>query len=365
MVRFWRTTLRNGFRLSVLLLLGLMCVSCTAPSSARPIAAPVRTTNDLSQRATECLKAGVRYASNPAVRVEAVEALESANREEALPWIRTALHDEHPAVRFAACLAAGNARDHLAESAVHRFVEDENASVRIAALYAVHRLGNPNQTGKIATYLLKDKDPSARRNAALVLGMLGEPGAIPILARAVKDDQEPGVRQHALEAMARLGNDEAKQELVFRTNSGVGSEEVMAIHALSATHDPKYADTYKYKLSTAPHVETRLAAARGLGLLGDDAGMSYALDALKLDQPPATDPQDSPDGQLLRVRQLACAALGAAGNREALPALTKEMEANRDPRVQIAAARAILDITRRGERPARSHSSGGFTAERP
>jgi HEAT repeat protein len=283
--------------------------------------------------------------------VESVEALESAAREEALPWVRAALHDEHPAVRFAACLAAGNARDNLAEGAIRRCASDENASVRVAALYALHRLGKTDQSGKLATYLLKDKDPSARRNAALVLGMLGESGAVPILARAVKDDQEPGVRQHALEALALLGNNEAKQELVFRTNSGVGSEEVMALNALIVTRDPKFADTYKYKLATAAHVETRLAAARGLGLLGDDTGGRYALDALKLDHPPVTDANDSAEGQLLRVRQLACAALGAVRRPDSLPALAREMESNPDPRVQIAAARAILDVLRaRGSR---------------
>ena len=47
---------------------------------------------------------------------------------------------------------------------------------------------------------------------------------------------------------------------------------------------------------------------------------------------------------MLRTRQLAAAALGSIGRADALPLLAELLDDPRDPRVQVSAARAILDI---------------------
>ncbi len=297
----------------------------------------------LERRAFECLKAAVRYEHNPAVRCAAVEALESSTRDEAKPWIRLALHDDHPAVRFAACAAIGRLRDTVAEPAVRACLEDGDHSVRVAALFALHRLGDMTRTGRIAGYLLDDKEPTVRRNAALLLGLLGEAGAVKVLAKAMKDT-DPGVRHHALEAMARLGNEEARQELSFMANAGVGSEEVFALNALAATRNPLCQDMFLYKLGSAAHLETKLAAARGLGRLGSDDGFNVALAALHVNRARTGDPDDPPEARVLRVKQLAAAALGTIKKVDALPALKNMLDGEPDPRVQVSAARAILEI---------------------
>ncbi len=303
---------------------------------------------ELRRRAMECLRAAVDFRPNTAVRVAAVEALETCPCAQSLPWIRTALLDEHPAVRFAGCVAIGNLRDTVAETAIRDRLSDDDPSVRAAALFAMHRLGHTEQTGELATYLLKHEDPAVRRNAAMVLGMFEEPGVVKLLARAMRDS-DAGVRDHALEAMARLGNRDAKKELTFVTSAGIGSEEVFAVCALAATRDRTYADTYRYKLSAAPHLETRLAAAYGLGLLGSDEGFALAMRALRLRKAPTRDPNDSPAGQLLRIHQLAAKALGAIGRADALPLLRDHMENQNDPRLQVSAARAVLEIVEANE----------------
>lgn len=315
---------------------------------------------ELERRAFDCLKAAVRYEHNPSVRIEAVEALESSGREEALPWIRSALLDEHPAVRFAASVAVGRSCDAMAEQRLRALVDDKDASVQVAALFALHRLGYEELTGRIPTYLLQHEDVTVRRNAALVLGFLDEPGAIKILARAMRDGDE-GVRKHALEAMARLGNQEARQELAFMTNSGVGSDEVFAISALAETGDRIYLDAFRYKLTTAVHLETRLAAARALGRLGSDEGFDVAMKALKTSRPFRRDPDDPGAGQVLRARQLAAAALGAIGRSDALPACAALIGDPTDPRVQVSAARAVLEIAaaQRQDFPLSRIGSGG------
>ena len=299
----------------------------------------------LERRAMECLKAAIRYEYNPVVRVEAVEALELCGGSEAAPWIRSALLDVHPACRFAACVALGQLGDATAGSALRQRLKDENASVQVAALFALHRLGYTDQTGHMPAYLLDHDDPTVRRNAALVFGLMDEPGALKMLARAMKDP-DAGVRNHTLEAMARLGNPEARQELVFMTSAGVGSDEVFALHALAQTRDATYLDTFRYKLQNAPHIETQLAAARGLGILGSDEGLTVALRALRTGGEPIDDPDDPPGDQRLRIRQLAAGALGEIGRVDALSALAEVMNASSDPRLQVSAAQAVVLIVR-------------------
>ncbi len=312
---------------------------------------------ELRRRAMEGLKAAVGYRDNAVVRVEAIEALNGRELNESAPWIRSALLDDHPAVRFAACVAIGEARDAGAGAGISQCLRDPNASVRVSALFARHRLGYTERTGDLAGYYLHDSDAMVRRNAAMVLGLLGEKDAVKVLAKGMKD-ADAGVRDHALEAMARLGNREARQELTFMTGAGLGSDEVFAINALAATGDPAYMETFRYKLNTASHLETQLAAARGLGLLHSDEGFEPAMRALRLEQPTRSDPQDPAEGQILRTRQLAAAALGAIGRMDALPALEKLLNDYGDPRVQVSAARAILDILDAQRRNAMPFSTG-------
>lgn len=125
----------------------------------------------------------------------------------------------------------------------------------------------------------------------------------------------------------------------------------MALQALAATGDAKFTDTYRYKLETATHRETQLAAARGLGLLGHDDGYRLALATLSAPNPTVKDVNDPPAGQRLRLELLAAAALGAFGKEESLPELSRIIEKHSDPRVQLAAAKAILEILSRGTRP--------------
>lgn len=290
-----------------------------------------------------CLKAAIRYRYNPAVRVAAVEALEAADSSDAAARIRAALLDEHPAVRFAGCVAVGKAKDRLAESALRRCLDDVDPNVQVGALFAMHRFGRTERTGKLASFLLQHDEPAVRRNAAYVMGVLGEPGVIKALARAMKD-RDKGVRDQALEAMARIGNADAKQELVFMTEAGVGAEEVFALSALASTRDPAFSETYKYKLAQGSHLETRLAAARGLGLLGLDDGYEIAIRSLRFGGAPQRDSESSREERLLRVRLLAASALGAIGRTDAMGALEQLMDRSNDPRIQVAAAKAIVEI---------------------
>jgi HEAT repeat protein len=299
----------------------------------------------LRPRAIECLRRGVEYRPNPVVRATAVEGIERSRCGEAAAWVRAALVDEHPAVRFAACLAVGRSKDELARGSLLELIRDEDASVRVGAAFALHQLGDTRFSGLMPDALLGDPTPQVRCNAAMVLGGLGSRGVVKVLARSMRDP-DTTVRNHALEAMARLGNPDAQQQLMFMANSGIGPEEVFAIQALAVTGERKYEELFLGKMAddVGRHIEIRLAAARAMGLLGRPEGLEVTMRGLRFDRPSLNEPGDPPAAQILRARVMAIAAAGAIGRSEAIPDLTAIMEANEDPRLQVAAATAILQI---------------------
>ncbi len=318
-----------------------LCCGLAAAGCLEPQRTP-QDTQRLRNRAVDCLKRGVRYEPLPTVRANSIEALQETVGTPALPWIRQGLDDDNPGVRFAAAVALGRMRDTVAQPAIRKLLQSKAASDRIAGIFALHRLGDASHTAELAGYLIDCKDVADRRHAALVLGRLGEKGAIQLLAR-VMGDPDTGLRANALESMALLGSPEARSTLYANAYGGIGEEETFALMALGALRDPKLKELFEQKLATAPHVETRLAAARCLGMLGDKDGLPIAMKNLTFTA--TKDRENDPAAnQTLRVRELAALACGAIGDARALGSLEKMMNEGDDPRLQVAAAKAILQI---------------------
>jgi HEAT repeat protein len=274
--------------------------------------------------------------------MQAIEALQEHGGPKSLPWIRQALRDEVPGVRFAAMLALGSMRDDVSEPNIRALLSSDLDSDRIAAIYALHALGDTRFTGDLAGYLLKSEDLATRRHAALVLGRMGEKGALPLLNLAMHDSDR-GLRANVLEARTLLGDAEARNFLKTTSYGGVGEETAFSIVTLGQLRDQSYLNLFRDKLETALHLEVKLAAARALGWLGDDTGYEIAYRSLSFST--SKDEENEPsENRNLRVRQMAALAVGAIGKPEALPKLKRMMESAGDPRLQIAAAKAILDI---------------------
>ena len=297
----------------------------------------------LRDRAIEAVKRAVRYPHAGSVRAQGIEILQRHLAEYAFPWIRLALNDEEPGVRFAAVLALGKLGDMQSYQNIRRFADDQNPSLRIAAYFALHRLGDTSYAPRLPDLLLHSPSPEVRRDAAFVLGLLGERGAVTLLAKAMKDADE-SVRDQALESMALLKHPQAVQQLTFWASSGPGTRRVTALNTLAELEMPSLEDTFKYKLRDGEFLETRLAAARGLGKLNNGDGFTLSLWALNFHRPQKDAPQDPPKDQIMRVRQLAATALGAIRDGRALAALRRRLNDPSDPRVQLAVADAILEI---------------------
>ena len=311
--------------------------------------AQIRPINELGLReqALRGLKAGSRYQQSALVRAQAIEALGEVAGDEGIIYFLEAVRDPSPAVRFAACMALGTIEHEEARELLRLRLEDGDGSVQVAAVYALHRMGDQTHTSLLADKLLRDPEVEVRRNAALVLGELGEGGSIRLLRHAARDKDE-SVRLQATEAMAALGDGKARQQLAVQAHDGAGHRQVLALMAMGRIGDRRFLAVLEFRLGQGPHLETKLAAARALGQYGRDDGLKVALRALNFNKPRKGLADDPPENQIMRIRSMAALALGSIGDAAALPALKKRLEAQDDPRVQLAAARAILEILNRG-----------------
>ncbi len=315
----------------------------TIPPPMEPIAE-----SQLGDNAMEALKRAVRYEHAAYMRAIGIEVMERRLGTDALPWIRNALHDDDPGVQYAAILALGSLEDRESSERIRAIAEQEDEILKVVALYALHRLGDTSRTGELPPLLLEHPSADVRRTAAFVLGRLDQPKVVKLLARAMKDEDET-VRQQALESMALLGGEDAIRQLTFSASSGEGATRVSAITTLAELQRPALENTFQYRLAKGDYLDTRLASAYALGRIGIGAGFKMALKAVDFDSPQIGVAQDPPKEQIRRIRQLAANALGAIGDRRALPALERRLNDQSDPRVQIAAADAILQIIGRGK----------------
>jgi len=304
---------------------------------------PTINESSLQEQAIGYLKQAIASPQSATVRCQAVEALAEESPRGAENWFIEALGDESPAVRFAACVALGRTRYRPAMDTLRQRLGDENHSVRASALFALHRMGDTNRSGELAEMLLHHKDKEVRGNTAMLFGLLGEAKAIPLLKRAQKD-ADYMVAWQALESQMLLGDSQAFGRVATQVNSGREDIRVLAMLALGRRGDPKAAEVIRQHLNkTTNHVETRLAAARALGMIGFEDGLELARRSLKFNTPDPDARAGKAEDQIMRVQTMAALALGAIRARVALPDLERLMVDSLDPRVQVAAARAIVE----------------------
>ncbi len=286
----------------------------------------------------------MRFPENPAVRAQSFEAAADVLGTQAITNIREGLGDAQAGVRFAACMALGRLADRSSAGLVRRLVNDPDASVRVAAYYALERMGDYSYRRAWADALREDPSPAVRRNAAMALGLLGNVKAKGLLSRAAGEDTDDGVRLQATEAMALLGDEDARSRFVRDAFGGMGYRQPFALMALGHINSTDSVSVLRSRLYNSPYLEAKLAAARGLAMHGSLEGFELALQSLTWNQPQSDLPDDSPENQIMRVRTMAAMALGEMRSPRALPTLDNCMENTDDPRIQVAAARAILSI---------------------
>lgn len=278
---------------------------------------------DLQARAAEQLLAATQH-TDPIVRAHAIESVKRIGGEGSEDLILAALEDKEGIVRFAGAMAAGERRIEAAYDRLLDMLEDPSASVQVAVRYALHRLGDYRRSHDLETFARHPR-PQVRANTVMVLGLLEEPSAVKIL-RHLQRDRDPAVALQTAEALWRYGDMEGLKSLVAASQSAFPDYQIVALMAMVGPKDHRVIEHVRSQL-TAEHTEVQLAAARALGVLGEDLGYAIAQQAVR---------QPSP-----RLKVLAAMAFAEIGRSDAQP-LLKPLLDDEDADVRLAAATALL-----------------------
>jgi len=307
------------------------CLNPAGGMSAREQAQLEHRALDLLFRATQ--------SEQDIVRANAIEALVNVAPQAALGYFRAAVDDQSELVRFNGCIAAGEVRDQAAQEAIRRRLSDPAPRVRLAAAAAACRLGDTNAARTLVSTLNDHPDEFLRADAAFLIGKVGEPAAIARLQWAARREKSTKVLVHIYAALARLEERTAIHRLINYAQGDTASR-IVALQSMCELNDERASDALLYRLNDArDYLVPRLIAARALGRLGSNAGYKLAAESL---HHAAADLNET-----MSVRVNAALALGAIGDRRALPLLKSLAEAENDPRTQVAACYAICQITAR------------------
>lgn len=293
---------------------------------------------DLDQRSVMLLERATRDEA-PVVAANAIEALVKVAPESGSPQFRAALDSPSPLVRFAACIAIGDTKDRSAVAVIRRLRSDGDPRVRIGASYAAYRCGDTNAGGELSSAMRSHPDEKVRADAAWLIGRLGDRRAVRHLKAAAQSEQTAYVMAYIHGAMARLGDDAMIERLIQYTLKSDSITRLVSLQMLVELGEPRARRALLYRLGDqSDFIQTRLLAARALGRIGSAEGYGLASTSLIETRSDAV--------EQMTIRTNAALALGAIGDRRALPALAKVAETDADPQSQVAACCAISMIVR-------------------
>jgi len=299
------------------------------PPAPKPPQVPVAKATTLDESLRDAARQQIlsSFRSNDTImRCQAIEAAQNGMGPEAAGLVITALDDSAELVRFAGSMAAGTLRLEMARPKLAAMADDTDPNVRVAVRYALHRLGDTSRSHDLEQYSVSP-DVIVRRNTAMVLGLLGEKSAVRLLWPMQKD-VDSAVRLGVAESMWRLGEEQGLKECVAACVSQFPDDQILGSLALAAPKDVRVRPYLRGKLTT-PYEEVNLAAARALGVIGEDDGYGVAQKGAKSNDP--------------RQRALAALAFGAIGRADAQSMLAGLLK-DGDEAVRIAAAMAVLQL---------------------
>jgi cellulose synthase operon protein C len=232
-------------------------------------------------------------------RARAEAELNTISRR-ALGPLLAALEDDDLTLRMMSIRILGNLRNGNAALPLARLIDDEDPTVRVQALLSAGKIGDPRAAGPLIK-ATTNSDRAVREIATWALGRTGSASALGPLRRIVREEPEWTLRALAAISLGRLGKKEAVPDLAERLAS-------------PAKRDAR--------------AEVRVAAAWGLGALGEPAGRDALVRAAAEDRDP-------------NVRRMATWALGNLRTPEALEELLR-IYWTAPPAVREVAGKALL-----------------------
>lgn len=205
---------------------------------------------------------------------------------------------------------------------------DESPDVQSAAFLSLQRVG-PTAYPQLRDALSSTRPP-LRREAARTLGRLGDQESAPLLMTLLIDP-DSSVRSAAAEALALLQH---RPAIELARKIVVGGEPPLDgyLRLLGYAKDPQHVGFIRIRLLEDHQVETRVAAAWALGMIGSPQGREALEHALTKDRTP-------------EVRRAAAVALGQLALPESIDLLKRQCAKDPDARQEILAALARYDAS--------------------
>ncbi len=279
---------------------------------------------------------------DPRIRANAIESMRFAPMEQLAEAVCAGIGDENRGVRFVATMLIGDLE--LCDHAIllEPLMLDESLSVQAAAMYSSYRCGAKVDLNPLAI-MLESNDPELRGNAALVIGRMGNPSAIALVRSASHIEMEGilPIRRRLInlqlsEALVLLGEQDELQ--VIRASLFTSSSEA-EVTALACQISGRLKDVV-----AVPTLEG-LASGNSPNRQPDEVLLvaATALAEIEPSRMPTEIVLKYSSSQEPSLRAQCAVALGVQGNQLSLGPLAMLLK-DRDPLVQIAAARAVLRI---------------------
>ena len=309
-------------------------------------------------RALTTLHRAARDADNY-TRAKAIEAMVDVRGTRGGHAYVTALDDSAPNVRFAAAVAVGDlkyapARPRILAMARYKQPGAERQwSVYCGVVYAMHRMGHPEQTGRLGK-LLFHEGPVVRANAAMVMGRLGEPSAIAPLRSLYEDEQKINVKLQALESMARLGDAWSMDKIESHAIDPFPVAKLVALRLMSELGARRTVMPLCSSIVSSQHQQpqARVLAAGAMARRGTVTDYAYDLCLTSAGDPAgvmkaamggAYDARTADPMMATTLRRLAVISLGWMKRTHAVDVL-EELLDDPDGGVRVGAAMSILRL---------------------
>ena len=308
-------------------------------------------------RALTTLNRAARDSDN-FTRAKAIEAMVDVLGARGGQAYISALDDRAPNVRFAAAMAVGDLKyapalpRMLAMAKYKQPGAERQWSVYCGVVYAMHRLGHREQTGRLGK-LLFHEGPVVRANAAMVMGRLGERSAITPLRSLYEDEPDLGAKLQALESMARLGDERSLGTIESHAREPFPVAKLVALRVMGELGSRR-AVTVLGAIVTSQHQQpqARVLAAGAMARLGTVTDYAYDLCLTSAGDPAgvmeaamggAYDARTADPSMTITLRRLAVISLGWMKRPHAVDVLTGLLD-NADGGVRVAAAMSILRL---------------------
>lgn len=256
----------------------------------------------------------IKCLKRPDTSIAAAIALRDMNHPP-LAMIRDALKSDDIYTKKHALWILGYLKDADSYNSIVSLLDDRNFEIRIDAIIALEEIGNKDAFFEIKK-LIRDENPIVRENALRVMVKLrkNDSSVIVFLKEALKD-KDPEVREETLNLLYRLEADEAMDLIISSLNDENPSVRARAAEIIAMKPVHRAYNSIVLLLNDNDN-DVKLYAILALGAIGDKKAVPILLGLLKKNKD-------------MKEVKSTIYALGRIGDPEAIPYLIDNAEKNK------------------------------------